>query len=563
MKPRIAVMDCETDPFEYGSTIEPFVIGFYDGYSRYHFWGKDCREQFVNHIATLDRPYMIFVHNGGKFDMMFMLSFLENDLHIQNGRIVQCHIGKHEFRDSYSILPIPLRSFKGKHQKQEWTDRDYKEHMHKDRREKYKRIILEYLDDDLLTLYDGVQEFRAEFGDKLTIGSTSMKQLKDFHKFESGGQRYDEQFRPYYFGGRNQCFRSGIIEGPYKIFDVNSMYPYVMREFKHPISTAYDINIKITPRTTFALIEAKNYGCLPIRTKNGLDFTTERGIFHASIHEIEAGLETRTLQILSIKHTIEHKTVANFAAFVDHFYAKRLEAKANGRDMLVTFYKLILNSAYGKFAQNPANYKEYAITQGRIIDGVCEPYCPPECEYHWRLSSTNGDYFIWEKPTNTKIFFNVATAASITAAARAVLLRGLARATDPIYCDTDSIIARHINVEIHPLKLGAWKPEGSGSLAAIAGKKLYAIFDGDQCIKHACKGVSITPFDIVQIAKGSIVATQNPVPHFKFDGHVGYVSRRVRATASTKPPKGVGDPLWKPPKPRSQSTASRANVSPK
>lgn len=551
MKPRVAVMDSETDPFQHGVVIQPFVIGFFDGYAFKYFWGDDCREQFVAYIADLDRPYVIFVHNGGKFDMMFFLSFLDDKLHIQNGRIVQCWIDKHEFRDSYSILPVKLANFKGKHQKQEWTNADYLEKMARERRDKYRHEIIQYLKDDCLTLYDGVQEFRAEFGDKLTIGSTSMKQLKTFHSFESGGQKYDEQFRPFYFGGRNQCFRSGVIKGDFKIFDVNSMYPFVMKNFKHPISTGYDINIKITDRTTFALIEAKNYGCLPVRTKHGLDFTIEKGTFHASIHEIEAGLETGTLEILRVKHAIEHQKTATFAEFVDHFYAKRMTAKKNGREMLVTFYKLILNSAYGKFAQNPENYRDYAITQNKIIDGVCDPWCPPDCPYHWRISSTNGEYFIWEKPTNMKVFFNVATAASITAASRAVLLRGLANADEPLYCDTDSIICRNLNVNISPVELGAWKPEGHGDRVAIAGKKLYAVFDGLKCVKQASKGAIVSAEEILKVAQGSVVNTQNPVPHFKLDGHVGFVSRRLRATATSKP--------WKQriPKPRTADSANR------
>ena len=33
--------------------------------------------------------------------------------------------------------------------------------------------------------------------------------------------------------------QAGIIKGDYKIYDVNSMYPSVMRDFEHPASATY------------------------------------------------------------------------------------------------------------------------------------------------------------------------------------------------------------------------------------------------------------------------------------------------------------------------------------
>lgn len=545
MQARLAVVDTETDPQEVNGEYLPFVVGFYDGYSYHHFWdhaGKpgSCVADFVTFIRTLKRKYLVYAHNGGKFDFMMMLDHFEEAMHIQNGRIVRCYIGQHEFRDSYSIIPVPLADFKGKHEKKKFKDtaeasRWYIEKFNRRDRLKNKREILAYLKDDCLTLYAGVKRFREEFGDKLTIGSTSMGQLKKLHPFQPSGQTYDKMFRPFYFGGRNQCFRSGVLTGAYKVFDVNSMYPHVMSKFLHPISTDHEINIKLTDKTTFALIEAKNYGCLPARTKNGLDFTIEQGIFFASIHEINAGLETGTLRIIRVKHAIEHRERTTFESFVDTFYRKRLIAREAGDEMLVTFYKLILNSAYGKFAQNPENYLNYIITHDEIPADVCQPHCLPDCPYHWKVYQTNGRHIIWCRPSNTRIFFNVATAASITAAARALLLRGLANAVDPVYCDTDSIICKDLRADIDAAKLGAWKLEKEGDTVAIAGKKLYCVTSAGEPVKKAAKGALISAEDIFKLCRGGTVQKTHPVPHFKFDGSHHYVTRRLRFTADAKP----------------------------
>lgn len=541
---KIAVVDTETDPFIYGQVPQPFVVGFYDGTRYLTFWGDDCREKFIEFLRSESEPFLIYAHNGGKFDFFFFVEFLEDHLHIQNGRIVKCFIGQHELRDSYSIIPVALDKFEGVNKKQALTENDYLLKFRRESREAYRHFILDYLRADCLALYDGVNAFRVEFGDKLTIGSTAMKELKKFHQFEVGGSNYDSDFRQYYFGGRNQCFASGIIKGDYKIFDVNSMYPFVMRDFQHPVSTSYNVNVKLTPRTTFARIIADSDGCLPIRTKTGLDFTQKSGEFFACIHEINAGLETGTLRIQRIKHTIEHTTTKTFAEFVDHFYEKRLQAKARRLGMLEIFYKTILNSSYGKFAQNPMHYKDYQITDGSPPQDACQLPCAfyikqETCPYHWTIHAMNAGYTIWSKPSASKSFFNVATAASITSAARAVLLRGLAAAVDPLYCDTDSIIARQLHVEIDSKKLGAWKIEATGSELAIAGKKLYAVVQGDKSVKHASKGARISGAEVFAIARGENLSVTNPVPHFKIDGKHGFTRRTLKATGSAADAPGV------------------------
>ena len=272
MKKRIAVLDFETDPEDYDGEYLPFVAGFYDGYDFHHFWDRNqvagsCLPDLVAHLQGLQREYLIYAHNGGKFDFMFLLPYIQDNLHIQNGRIVKAHLGIHELRDSFSIIPVKLADFKGKNQKKQFETPEeqsdfYRQKFSRQNRLKFKQEIIDYLRDDCLTLYEGVTGFLDEFGDKLTIGGTSMKQLKTLHDFQTAGKAYDERFRPFYFGGRNQCFEVGILKGDYKIYDVNSMYPFVMKTYRHPVSIDYEINVKLTPRTTFALIEAKNYGCL-------------------------------------------------------------------------------------------------------------------------------------------------------------------------------------------------------------------------------------------------------------------------------------------------------------
>lgn len=510
---RLATADTETDPFAKERKVKPFTAGFFNGKRFKYFWGKDCIKQFVDHLRGLKEPHLIYIHNGGKFDLQFMIQHIENPF-IINGRIVKCNIGIHQIRDSYAAVPVPLKGYEKK-------EIDYTK-LEKNVREQNKDEIIAYMKSDCIYLYEMMFAFQQEFGDALTIGQAAMRELKKVTKFETLGENMDTFLRQYYYGGRNQCFKAGIIKGDFKIFDVNSMYPFVMKNFKHPVSRSYNVNNKITSKTNFALIIAKNYGALPQRTPAGLDFTKEFGEFYATIHEIEAGLETGTLEINRVKHAIEFNECISFDQFIDHFYGSRLQAKANGDKLRDIFYKLVQNSCYGKFAQNPMNFFDYMITKDVI---------PPE---GWQLDEVFEETTLWKRPSNgPKFFNNVATAASITGAARAVLLRGLAAATNPVYCDTDSIICEALNAPQSSTELGAWKLEASADTLAIAGKKLYAAFANDEVVKRASKGGNVSGKQMIDICRGGTIELTNLAPTFNF-GKQTFIKRRFTRTANAK-----------------------------
>ncbi|MDE2101028.1 MAG: hypothetical protein KGL39_27525, partial [Patescibacteria group bacterium] len=425
---RIAVLDFETDPFKHGRIPVPFAWGFYDGERYVDHWQPkswetpgECEKILAEFLLDQEVEYVCYAHNGGKFDFMFLLEWIEGTLKIVNGRILQAKINNVTLRDSYAILPIPLSQAGDK------LDIDYML-MERHCREDHKEEILRYQKQDCIALFELVSAFIEEFGDILTIGSASMKQLKKFHDYDSANEYFDAQFRKFYFGGRCQCFETGVIDTTVKGFDLNSSYPYTMKSMMHPVSTEFSITGNVGKKTAFVTWEGKNYGAVPTRTKTGLDFTLEDGIFHSTIHEFNAGLETGTIRPHKILEAYHFTKLVSFQDFIEHFYFSRLAAKKAGNKFLDIFYKLILNSAYGKFAQNPEGFEDYIIL----------PYgdVPPE---PFTLSQQNGKYAIWSKPSNMRTFYNVAAAASITGGSRATLLRGLSQATRPLYCDTDSI----------------------------------------------------------------------------------------------------------------------------
>ena len=523
-KRKIAVIDFETDPFLHGRLPVPFSWGFYDGERYVKHWQekawespKACAKVLIEFLQDTTEPYLIFAHNGGKFDFLFFIEELTGSLKIVNGRILQATMGIHTLRDSYAILPIPLKALGDK------FDIDYML-MERDVREDHKEEIEKYLEQDCIALYNAVLAFFDEFGDNLTIGGTAMKQLKKFHSFDAGNAFFDEQFRKYYYGGRCQCFETGVIDMAVKGYDINSSYPDTMLRMKHPTSTDYIVSRAIRPNTAFITWEGLNHNAVPARTKTGLDFTIPEGTFHTSIHEFNVALDNGMIEPKKIIECVEFTRMTVFDDFINHFYDKRLEAKAGGFLFLYMFYKLILNSSYGKFAQSPDNFKDSIILPtGEIAD---EPYLP-EFEH--------GEYTIWSKPSNQKTYFNVATAASITGGARANLLAGITNAHRPIYCDTDSILCESLSANIDSKKLGAWKLEFEGDQIAVAGKKMYAVMGKDDngetvCLKKASKGTILSPLSIFMLARGDTVETKNDAPTFKLDGRHTFIKRNIKRT---------------------------------
>lgn len=526
---RVAVIDYETDPFLYGRIPKPFVAGFYEweiGYK--YFWGRDCVLDLLGFLESINTPLQIYAHNGGKFDFFLMLEHLENPVKIINGRIVRATLGKHILQDSYAILPIPLKLF-------EKDEIDYAK-MEEDSREANKEEILAYLKKDCTALYALVDRFRERFGDRLTIGGTAIKKLRELHPFDSQRKSHDEKLRPFYFGGRVEAFETGILTGDFRVYDVNSMYPHVMRDCVHPTGgryrSAYSGILDKKGRISgfadcpvyFAKIYCQQMGAFPVRVKNRpLDFSVPEGEFFVTSHELKAAVETGRVQNVKVLYVTAPEQTIQFRDYVDLYSAEKVAAKKAGDKAGEIFAKLLLNSAYGKFGQNPEHYFDYQITGA-------EDDIPDNEEWELYFAAV-GKPSIWRKQSASQAFYDVATAASITGAARAVLMRAISAARRPVYCDTDSIICESLDLPLHDSELGKWKLEASGDRIAIAGKKLYALKDGRKHVKSASKGARLTGQDIFDICKGKTIHWHNDAPSFSLANGVSFVDRKIQSRA--------------------------------
>ena len=521
----IFVADCETDPFKKGRIPAPFIWGLYNGKEFLHF---NSTETFLKYIS--EKEAIVYAHNGGKFDWHFLLDYLTpfSEIMVISGRIARFKIGACEFRDSYNIIPVPLSAYQK-------TEIEYWK-LEAQFRAEYWDEILSYLKDDCVFLFDLVDAFIKEYGVNITLASTALKQLCKIEHIRppKTTQDFYNQIKPFYHGGRVECFHKGEYKGEFTVVDVNSAYPKAMTEF-HPYGAEYSFSQELPlfgVEQCFISLSARSTGAFPYRTIEGLSFPNDGKIrdFHITGWEYIAARDLGILHDETIKNVIEFDEKITFKKYVKHFFDMKAKAELEKNAPRRLFAKLMLNSAYGKYAADPAEYEEYMIIDPKFIDAADTG--------GWNFAGLLGKWAVISRPLaeDKQHYYNVAVAASITGNQRARLLRGIYAVEKPLYGDTDSIAAVSMGSLIIGKELGEWSVEAKCDYAAIAGKKLYAFHLLPEFIKNkkdykiACKGVRLTPAEIIRVAQGERIKYENEAPTFSYKKQPVFLKRNIVLT---------------------------------
>lgn len=485
------------------------------------------------------RDCVAYAHNGGRFDWHYCLSHIPafTPVMVIAGRLAKFQIGLAEFRDSYNIMPMPLRAGGKKFEIEDFGIFEQGQRDLPGNRE----IIRERLRTDCVYLWQMLETFFMEFGFHLTISSASMacwSRIADCKKPTTSAEFY-ARFAPYYFGGRVETFTKGEVFEQFKIVDINGAYQYAM-EFLHPYG---DIphesqslpNSRASIKRSFITLEAESHGAFPFRHDDGsLIFPADGATrqFHVTGWEFLGALETGCLaggyEILSV---LQLPASIEFRAYLDHFGKMKTEAKQNGDQTRYEFAKRFLCSLYGKFGSNPDNYSEYQLCPPRYIEAACEAEGYSFC-------AELGPHALLSRPLPEvkKRFFNVGTAASITGFVRAHGWRAIhtirGQGAKVHYIDTDCLHATETGgLELDDFRRGAWKLEAECTYGAYAGKKLYACKTVEGKWKSASKGVKLKAEEIVRVAQGEVVTFNPDVPQYSMKRGINFVPRKVRRTA--------------------------------
>jgi len=290
--------------------------------------------------------------------------------------------------------------------------------------------------------------------------------------------------RDSYRGGRNECFYLGELNnGNYYTLDVNSLYPFAMRNNLYPVKYV-QISQEVTPNTLRELLNVKSAVAKVLVNTTEPVYAVRRkrtifpiGQFWVTLTTGELKYALEHNHILKVGRCVFYEQADIFKSYVDRFYKLRMEFKSADITVYEQLCKYMLNSLYGKFGQKAELWE-------KIGDCLNEP---DRVELCFQVG-VNGvkmiRYLLGEifELTGHEECYNSfpAIASHVAAFGRMYLYKLMKQAGNGnyFYCDTDSLIVndvglRNLEKELHEKKLGGLKIDESMQRLTIKGLKDY------------------------------------------------------------------------------------------
>lgn len=339
----------------------------------------------------------------------------------------------------------------------------------------------DYIRRDVQIVAKVLVEFIDEGLTKMTAGSNALYQYKK----SLGGDKIfrriypelecdeDKFIRKAYRGGftyvdpRFACreIGSGIV------FDVNSLYPSVMRQANLPIGKPKWFDGEPKPERRYPLwvamvtcrfkIKDDHIPCIQLKGNmrfKQTEYIRESGVSVTfTVTNVDWELITQQYDVMSVEWFGGFKFQSSneqFAEYVDFYTEQKIQATKDGNAGKRQIAKLMLNSLYGKFATR-------LEIKGR----------KPE------LQEDNVVRYVDMEPQQRKPVY-LPVGVFVTAYARYKTISSAQNVYDRfVYADTDSLhlIGTEIpeGLDVDPVRLGAWKHESTFTRAKFLRAKCY------------------------------------------------------------------------------------------
>jgi len=469
--------------------------------------GKNIR--WYAHNAQYDWRYIVdeLVDKYEKTIQFLMRS--DNDVFV-----IKTHL--FELVDSYAVFPQSLKKMSesfdpeyGKLEIDDITQFDPQNLQHQ-----------EYAKRDAFTLVRSLKNYDKAiyqiFGVHIayTVASTAVKAWRSTIKTNYfKPDRIDEFVRTAYFGGLVALSSNKTFEQVYT-YDINSSYPYTMREFGVPYGTyaqAFHV-VPDYPGVYRVLVQTPDdlvFPILPKRIKKGKSdyIVWAQGVFETCVTNIELDFAVKNgYKILKVYEGVIWKEIVYpFGDFVDLCERTRWKHKGTPFELVA---KLMQNSVYGKFGSRTERTELFIPQSDAEHEGA----------FPWGSSEK-----LWIRDQHIESIQALPQwAVFITAQARLNLLEKIYElgVENVIYCDTDSITTtktmdkKHIGDAYGKFKLEkTWR-----TFRAIAPKVYVGELDNGNML-GAVKGIpkkKLTAADYIELMKqGNISADLSILPSFK------------------------------------------------
>jgi hypothetical protein len=312
-----------------------------------------------------------------------------------------------------------------------------------------------------------------------------------------------------YKGGICDCFKVGKFKDKLYHLDCNSMYPYVMKNFKLPTKLIY-YHFSYTENLYEKMINAlKNeklviIGCniyLPekyayILNKVKFNDTQVKSIFLSGNYNIvlttpEINFVLKYGKINKVYEIAIYDSDYIFNDFVDFFYNMRIKFKEENNDIYQQFCKYIMNSLYGKLGQRKIKYKIEKTRDNKIEISNSIETINSDIPKRTKIMQLGNKLFTIESNEENAFDSFVAIASHVTSYGRMILINLILKAerNNTYYVDTDCLIVNNkgyenLKEEIDNKQLGKLKIENESVDSEFLKPKMYKFND-----KNKCKGI--------------------------------------------------------------------------
>lgn len=431
---------------------------------------------------------------------------------------------KVEFFDSWKVLMASVEDL-GESIGLEKQSIDYDAYTEFKTKDDVPKVALEYLERDIDVIVETFTKVIRLYDKKMTRASMAYNDFQEFYNDESdtqkqfsvdfGGKIWDYREKKFvirnvlskdewilvqksYQGGYtnwNRKYTNKKLSVPNGVsYDVNSLYPSVMMNYKmpygrmlytKPIDTKDYVALKVV-NILRANILSKDWPAL-IKDKYTSKYGESKYLSEVKYEEYTFWEEE--WEFIKSKYDIDYfevKTVYFRTKWVfKNWLEIKKELKINATDEIErNFHKGIYNSCYGKFAQNIRIGSRIIVEDGLVIrelDGdkwLVEketglPYKPLNNNIRY---GPEGKYKHKAFFSETEQYKHIAVASYITMKARMTLWGAQYQNLDIwIYSDTDScyFTEEPKGIEIHESKFGAWKAEHKFDEIKVLRAKCY------------------------------------------------------------------------------------------
>lgn len=369
----------EPDKFIYGNSIEDFIEFCQnpkENYTLYFFNLKFDGSFIISHL--LKSGYKYITDSKEKADKTFttlitdMGAFYAIEIYF---KVKKHHINKVKILDAMKIFPnfsveklaqafgLPISKLELDYHEKREVGHELTEHE------------VDYIRNDVEIVALALKAMFDKGLTKMTIASNAMTDFKErcrnFYKyFPELPVDVDIDIRKSYKGGFTYVndIYAGVEVGKGMTLDVNSMYPFILREMPMPVGVPVYYDGKYEPDESYDLF-TQTFTCkfklkdgkIPsIQIKHSFSFQSNEYLKSSDDREVCLTLTKPDLELFFQQYDVIGKInwIGGwkfsschhiFDNYIDHWMKEKIEAGKEGNKPRKTIAKLLLNSLYGRF----------------------------------------------------------------------------------------------------------------------------------------------------------------------------------------------------------------------